>query len=178
MIVRSEQSSDRQAIAAVTERAFAGVGERGADRLVNALREGPAQISLVAADESGDVIGHVLLSRGWVDASLRLVEVLILSPLSVEPARQSCGIGGRLVRAAIAAASDWGAPALFLEGPPNYYGRFGFVAGSTVGFTRPSVRIPEPAFQVITLPRIENWMTGALVYPDAFWVADSVGLRT
>lgn len=58
---------------------------------MNALRAGPAQVSLVAVDVSDEVIGHVLLSRGWVDAPARLVEVLILSPLSVDPPRQAAG---------------------------------------------------------------------------------------
>jgi putative acetyltransferase len=30
---------------------------------------------------------------------------------------------------------------------------------------------------VIELPRFEPWMTGTLVYPEAFWRHDSVGLR-
>ncbi len=43
--------------------------------------------------------------------------------------------------------------------------------------TRPSVRIPESAFQLIRLPGYESWMTGAVVYPDTFWEFDCVGLR-
>ena len=27
------------------------------------------------------------------------------------------------------------------------------------------------------LPAWQEWMTGALVYPEAFWAMDSVGLR-
>ena len=30
---------------------------------------------------------------------------------------------------------------------------------------------------VYPLPRYEPWMTGTLVYPDAFWRTDAVGLR-
>jgi putative acetyltransferase len=40
------------------------------------------------------------------------------------------------------------------------------------------VRIPEPAFQVATLPGYDQaWMRGALVYPDVWWRHDAVGLR-
>ena len=101
----------------------------------------------------------------------------MLSPLSVDPPRQRQGIGGDLVRAALAEAGSHGAPAVFLEGDPRYYERFGFVFGSTRGFVRPSVRVPQPAFQVVVLPAWEPWMTGALVYPEAFWMTDTVGLR-
>jgi putative acetyltransferase len=66
---------------------------------------------------------------------------------------------------------------VFLEGEPAYYGRLGFVPGAGAGFRRPSLRIPEPAFQAALLPAHEPWMTGTLVYPDVFWRHDAVGLR-
>jgi putative acetyltransferase len=46
-----------------------------------------------------------------------------------------------------------------------------------VGFRRPSLRIPEVAFQAVLLPAHEPWMTGTFVYPDVFWRHDAVGLR-
>jgi putative acetyltransferase len=101
----------------------------------------------------------------------------VLSPLSVVPEHQRQGVGGQLVRHAIAGARELGAPALFLEGDPRYYGRFGFQAGGDHGFSPPSVRIPAPGFQVVVLPSHESWMTGALVYAEPFWALDCVGLR-
>ena len=68
-------------------------------------------------------------------------------------------------------------PAVFLEGSPRYYARFGFVPGSERGFTAPSVRIPVPAFQVLLLPSYSPQVRGALVYPDVFWEHDAVGVR-
>ncbi|MGH8862311.1 MAG: GNAT family N-acetyltransferase [Jatrophihabitantaceae bacterium] len=171
--VRPATPSDAGAIAGVTSRAFADA--HVAD-LVGALAAGPARVSLVAVDASA-VVGHVMLSRGWLDAERELVEVLVLSPLSVDPPRQRTGIGASLVRAALAAAKDLDTPAVFLEGAWGYYARFGFEAGASRGFVRPSSRIPGPAFQVVVLPAWRQWMTGVLVYPDAFWASDSVGLR-
>ena len=81
------------------------------------------------------------------------------------------------MRSAIAAAGEGGAPAVFLEGNPALYHRFGFVAGAGVGFSRPSLRIPDAAFQVVLLHGHQPWMTGALVYPEVFWAADAVGIR-
>jgi putative acetyltransferase len=174
--VRPARVSDDAAIRAVNARAFGG--DHGAEvaELVGALAAGPARVSLVAEDE-GAIVGHVMLSRGWIDAEQSLVEALTLSPLAVDPPRQRQGIGGDLVRAALAEAQTQGAPAVFLEGDPRYYERFGFVFGSSRGFIRPSVRVPQPAFQVVVLPAWEPWMTGAFVYPDVFWSADLVGLR-
>lgn len=66
---------------------------------------------------------------------------------------------------------------MFLEGDPGYYARRGFLRASASGFVRPSPRIPDAAFQVVLLDAHEEWMRGPLVYNDAFWQTDSVGLR-
>jgi putative acetyltransferase len=118
-----------------------------------------------------------MLTRGWVDAPARLVAIHVLSPLSVDPDHQRRGIGRALVAHAVAASAAAGAPAVFLEGSPAYYGPLGFGRASALGFTRPSVRIPDAAFQVITHAAFEPWMTGAVVYPGEFWALDCVGLR-
>ena len=136
---------------------------------------GATRLSLVA-DEHG-IVGHVQLSRAWIDARQRLVDALMLTPLSVSPDFQRCGIGTRLLREALDAADQLGAAAVFLEGDPSYYGGRGFVAASSLDFLRPSLRIPEAAFQAATLTRYEHWMSGQVVSPDAMWETDSVGLR-
>jgi putative acetyltransferase len=123
------------------------------------------------------VIGHVMFSRGWLDAPLRLLEVRILSPLAVMPAEHRRGIATALVRHGLAMLAASGVAAVFLEGGPQYYCRLGFVPARPLGFRKPSLRIPDRAFQVITLPAYEPWMTGTLVYPEVFWRHDAVGLR-
>jgi hypothetical protein len=55
--------------------------------------------------------------------------------------------------------------------------RFGFEPGAAHGFRKPSLRIPDAAFQVLRLPTYESWMTGTLVYAEAFWRQDAVGRR-
>lgn len=188
-IVRPYQPSDRQAARQLLTAAF---GRASVAELAEELRGSSAhRAALVAAtptaaddpEASPDapagsaLAGIVQLSRGWLDAPTELLDVLVLSPLGVQPELQGRGIGGALVRAAIDAAHQLAAPLLFLEGSPRYYPRFGFRPGGQHGFLRPSTRIPEPAFQVIMLPGWQPWMVGALVYPDAFWRHDSVGLR-
>ena len=132
----------------------------------------------MAVDETDDVVGDVQLSVSWVDARDEIVEVLVLSPLAVAPAHQGRGIGTRLLEAATERACALGAPLLFLEGDPAYYGRRGWRPAGTLGFTAPSARIPGPAFQVRVLGDIDlASMGGALVYNDTFWSHDCVGLR-
>ena len=145
--------------------------------VVDALDRAGRVVAGLVAEVDGSVVGHVQLNTSWLDARDRLVEVLVLSPLSVEPGRQTQGIGTALVAAAIAAAGETGVPALFLEGSPEFYAARGFRRASELGFERPSVRIPDAAFQVVVFPAREPWMTGRLVYCDAFWELDCVGLR-
>ncbi|MFN8196611.1 MAG: N-acetyltransferase [Nocardioidaceae bacterium] len=177
MEIRPEQPSDRASVARVVEAAFGAEEGPVVAGLVDGLRtSGAARLGLVAEDD-GVVVGHVLLSHSWVDADRRVVEVLVLSPLSVAPDHQGRGTGTALVAAALAAAEELGAPTVFLEGDPGFYGSRGFTRAADHGFVRPSDRIPQAAFQVAVLPGHEEWMTGRLAYADAFWQLDCVGLR-
>ena len=103
--------------------------------------------------------------------------MLVLSPLAVRPPWQGRGIGSALMRHGLEEVRTRDEPLVFLEGSPDYYRRFGFVPAGELGFRRPSLRIPEAAFQVVTLASYEPWMTGTLVYAEAFWRNDCVGLR-
>lgn len=175
VIVRPEQDHDVPQTREVVAAAF---GEELVACLLDGLRDSAAWLGLsFVAEHDGEVVGHVSFTRGWLDAPPRLVEVLVLSPLSVRPDLQRRGIGRALVGAALAALEGRPEPLVFLEGSPSYYAQLGFRAGESLGFTRPSVRIPGPAFQVLPLPAYQTWMTGALVYPDVFWRHDAVGLR-
>ncbi|MEJ7651303.1 MAG: N-acetyltransferase [Nakamurella sp.] len=179
--LRRETPDDVEVVAAVVGTAF-GPEEPAVPQLVTALRpfsrfgDDAGALSIVA-EVDGAVVGHVLLSLSRLDTWERLIDVLVLSPLAVLPEHQERGIGSSLVAAAIALATEVGAPALFLEGSPTFYGARGFSAAEPLGFRRPSRRIPRPAFQVAVLPAHEGWMTGPLVYAHPFWDLDCVGLR-
>jgi putative acetyltransferase len=173
--IRPAQTADRESIRRVVEAAFADHGEEVAN-LVEALDAARRTRLSLVAEYDGAVVGHVQLSQSWIDARERLLEVLVLSPLGVLPERQHQGIGSKLVAAALAGARELGAPAVFLEGDPGYYSKRGFEPGAAHGVTPPSVRIPAPAFQVVVLDA-DALLPGALVYCDAFWELDCVGLR-
>jgi putative acetyltransferase len=176
MIVRDQRPADAAAIRRLLTAAFADDG-RVAD-LADALTARPDRPAApLVAELDGVAIGYVQLSAGWVDAPPRTVDVLVLSPLGVLPEHQRQGVGRALCQAAIERAETLGAPAVFLEGDPGYYRRLGWERASARGFTSPSVRIPDAAFQVRCLPSWQAWMSGALVYNDTFWAMDCVGLR-
>ena len=176
-VIREETADDHRDVREVHARAFGD--NEPVPALVEALRVAEAAVapmSFVAAVDDR-VVGHVLLSAARLDAPRRIVDVLTLSPLGVVPEFQRRGIGTRLIAYALAAADSQGVPLVFLEGSPHYYGTRGFERADTLGFRSPSLRIPEPAFQVARLSAHEPWMTGTFVYPDVFWALDCVGLR-
>jgi putative acetyltransferase len=174
--IRDERPEDVPEVDAMVVDAFDDPRLRG---LLRDLRRSDAWVdglSLVA-DRDGDIVGHVLLTRSVLDAPSRMVDVLVLSPLAVRSDVQGRGIGSALVRHSLGRLQGGTEPLVFLEGSPAYYPRFGFVPGGQLGFRKPSLRIPDQAFQVLTLPAYEPWMTGTLVYAEAFWRNDCVGLR-
>ena len=178
MDLREELPGDRDSVRSIHQRAFGDDGPVVAG-LVDTLRETitPADgLSLVAEDD-GQVVGHVMFTRSLLDAPRRLVGVQVLSPLGVRPEYQERGIGAALVRHGLQALAGQTAPLVFLEGDPRYYSRFGFTPGADLGFRKPSLRIPDAAFQVTKLPGYQPWMTGTLVYAEPFWRYDCVGLR-
>jgi putative acetyltransferase len=130
VIIEPESAADRAAIHAVHSAAFPTRLE--AD-LVDALRaSGHAIVSLVARLD-GVVVGHVLLSPVTISRDGEVVaNGLGLAPVAVLPAHQSRGIGGALVRAALARAT---APFCVVLGDPAYYSRFGFTRALDRGVT-------------------------------------------
>jgi putative acetyltransferase len=171
--VRAESAAESAEVHAVVAAAFR---DDSVAVLWEDLAARPGAASYVAVIDDA-IVGHVGLSWGWVDSRERLVEVSVLSPLSVLPAFQRQGLGRALVTKAIEEADAVGAPVVFLEGDPDYYGRLGFRPAAQYGFRPPSPRIPLPAFQCVLLSTYESSINGGVVYPDTFWLHDRVGLR-
>ena len=176
MRIRPEEPGDHESVKEVNRRAFGDQGPVVAALVDGLRRDDPGALSLVAT-EGDEVIGHVMFTRSLLDAPPRLVDVRVLSPLAVLPGRQRQGAGSALVRHGVGSLAALGVPLVFLEGDPAYYSRLGFTPGGGHGFRKPSLRIPDAAFQVLRLPAYEPWMTGTLVYSATFWEYDCVGLR-
>jgi putative acetyltransferase len=165
MDLREELPGDRESVRDIHLGAFGGHGLVVAG-LVDTLRETitPTDGLSLVAEHDGQVVGHVMFTRSLLDAPRQLVGVQVLSPLA-------------LVRHGLKALAERAIPLVFLEGDPGYYSRFGFAPGGDQGFRKPSLRIPDGAFQAIKLPEYKPWMTGTLVYTEPFWRHDVVGLR-
>jgi len=174
--VRPEQPADRADVLRVIAAAFEE--DRGEDVASIWDSLGRHKRAGLVVEQGGHVLGHVGLSQGWVDARRMLVEVWVLSPLSVQPDRQGEGFGTALVEAAVETARGSGVPVLFLEGSPDYYGARGFERADRHGFLPAALeRTPRPAFQCVRFDSHEEWMTGQLIYPAVWWEHDAAGLR-
>lgn len=173
--VRPEQPVDREDVLRVIAAAFEDHGQEVAD-IWAAL--GHHKRAGLVVEQGGHVLGHVGLSRAWLDARPALVEVWVLSPLSVMPDRQGEGIGTALLAEAVETARASGVPVLFLEGSPFYYGARGFERADRRGFLPAALeRTPRAAFQCVCFDGLEDWMSGQLIYPDVWWSHGSAGLR-
>lgn len=179
MEIRKEQSQDEEAATGIHREAFGGEHGLVVAALVDDLRVMTKRgdgLSLVAVSDDL-VVGHVMFSRGVLNAPTQLVAIEILSPVAVRPVMQGKGIAAALIRRGLELLDSLGVPAVFLEGDPGYYSRLGFEPAKPLGVRKPSLRIPDAAFQVMKLSAYEPWMTGTLVYADAFWRHDLVGRR-
>lgn len=170
--IRPEAPGDEPAIRAVTDAAFAPSTEEG--RIVDALRADPdawqPELSLVAVDDDGAVVGHVVISRGTLhgeDGTTR--PVLGLGPLSVDPARHGQGIGGALMRASIARAITDGWPIIVLLGHADYYPRFGFGPARALGIEPPQAW-SDAHWLALRLPAWTPDLRGTMRYPPAFGI--------
>ncbi|HEY4008516.1 MAG TPA: N-acetyltransferase [Acidobacteriaceae bacterium] len=155
--IRDERQADWTAVRRLVSSAF---GRSDEADLVEKLRAaGDAVVSLVA-EEDGQIVGHILLSR--MDAPF---SALALAPVSVTPARQRSGIGSALVAAGIARARNEGWAAVFVLGEPEFYARFGFDQEAAAGFTSPYA---GPYLMMLRLSASLTATTGELRHAPAF----------
>jgi predicted N-acetyltransferase YhbS len=126
LAIRSERVSDVAAREALLDACF---GAKRHARTCQRLRDGraPAEGLALAAVAQGRLVGTLRL---W-HVSAGGVPALVLGPLAVDPHCRAFGVGGTLMRHALAAAQARGHGAVILLGDAPYYARFGFSAAKT-----------------------------------------------
>jgi predicted N-acetyltransferase YhbS len=125
--IRDERTTDGAARERLLDTCF---GEARFTKTCERLREGrlPAEGLALAAVEDGRLVGTVRL---WHVSAGPGRPALMLGPIAVAPGLQGAGLGGRLMREALARAADLGHRAVILVGDAPYYARFGFSAAAT-----------------------------------------------
>ena len=159
--VRVESPRDWKAVYHVVLTAF---GRSAEAELVKELRESGDSVVSLVAEEDGEIVGHVLLSRMGAP-----FPALALAPLSVIPTRQRSGIGSALVRGAVDRARGEGWAAIFVLGDPAYYERFDFDREAAEGFASPYA---GPDFMLLKLTPSLPATAGELRHVAAFATID------
>ncbi len=85
-------------------------------------------------EADGQIIGHIM----YCPASIALdaggqCPIVVFGPVSIDPARQGQGFGNRLIQYSLEKAAQMGFGAVAITGSPDYYHRFGFISGSSMG---------------------------------------------
>jgi putative acetyltransferase len=158
--VRLEELADRDASLEIERSAFDTEDEAA---IVEAVRDLEGSFALVA-EEDGQVVGHVQLSRAWIGDT----PVLALGPIGVRPDRQGNGIGSALIAAGLREGRERAEPAVILLGSPRFYPRFGFEPGSTFGLRNPFSGVPDEDFMVAPLDDRAGSMSGVVRWHSAF----------
>ncbi|MET0827543.1 MAG: N-acetyltransferase [Acidimicrobiales bacterium] len=170
MIIRRERPGDTAAARAVQVAAFAAAAAEGDEPveagLLDELRRDDGwmpELSFVA-EVDGEVVGHVVCTRGTVGADRR--PALGLGPIGVLPERQGCGIGSALVHAVVAVAEAREESLVALLGDPAFYGPLGFGPAAAAG-----VEALDPSWGVHFQVRVLDpsaVVAGPFVYAEPF----------
>ncbi|WP_457966284.1 GNAT family N-acetyltransferase [Arthrobacter sp. D1-29] len=173
LVLRNETADDREKILALTAEAFAispatGLPAKGEPVEVEVLRqlfvceEYLPEFSIVALLD-GEVVGHVISTRGWVGEH----ELLGLGPIGVTPRLQRHGVGSALMNETIARANAAGESGIALLGSTEYYPRFGFVPATSLGVLPPE-EVWADSFQLLPLALWPGGVHGTFRYAAPF----------
>jgi putative acetyltransferase len=167
--IRLETPGDEPGVRDVERAAFTGPEEAAiVDRIRSEAPDGWQ--SLVAVDDDGAIVGHLLMSPCPVEdaAGAVVATVLAIGPVAVTPALQFRGVGTALMSSAISLAVARAVPALVLLGHASYYPRFGFGSARDAGLDPPADAWPDHAWMARLLPAWDDSMRGTVRYPEAF----------
>jgi putative acetyltransferase len=168
-IIRKEEAGDFSGIRDINLKAFED-GENEAN-LIELIRDSEnfiADLSLVAAKDDGEIIGHILFSFIHLVTDQGTVPTLGLAPMAVKPDFQNSGIGSALVNEGIKTCKALGYDHVFVLGHPNFYPLFGFSPASQFGIKSP-FPVPDEVFMALELKKGSlTGFQGKIEYPPAF----------
>jgi putative acetyltransferase len=143
--------------------AFGRVDE--ADLVERLQHEGAVLLSLVA-DLGGQIVGHILFNRMWIDTSSGSIPAVALAPMAVLPRHQRQGIGGHLIGSGLDLLRGRGEQVVIVLGHPGYYPRFGFSTEKARALESP---FPPHAFMAMELStNTIGGLCGKVRYPVVF----------
>ena len=137
--LRLEQPADDPAIERLLDLGFSSNRRQ---RGVYSLRAPGGQAFPVCqvAVAAGAIVATL---RFWPVALAGYASVYLLGPLSVAAAWRHRGLGATMVEAGLALVDRAGIEAVVVSGEPDFYRRFGFIAGAPLGLVLPPPVEPE-----------------------------------
>lgn len=128
--IRPEKESEFEQIYDLVKVAFqtAKVSNGQEQDFVNLLRKSGnyiPELALVAEDKR-KLIGHIMLTKNYINCTDGQRETLLLAPISVVLEYRNNGVGSNLVNKSFELAKSMGYNSVVLVGDPAFYGRFGF----------------------------------------------------
>lgn len=155
------------------EAAFSDVAESNHDEqeLVKKLRKAPEynyELEVVAKNDDGEVIGHIMLSEIAIVSGDNRYTALALAPLSVLADYRGKGIGKALIQAVEERAKAQDYSTIIVLGDPSYYGKFGYEEAQDFEISNP-FDVPSKFFMVKFLwDQLLEQPKGDVIYPEAF----------
>ena len=150
MLIRQERPSDYDEVYNLVKAAFATVYANGTEPdeqdYLNELRQKDVfipELSLVVENDSGMLIGQIVLYKTAIVTSHGNLTELLLSPISVHPDYFRRGTARAMVDEALRIAKDMGFRAVFLCGDPTIYKKLGFVPSYQYGIFHKSDNTAE-----------------------------------
>lgn len=117
----------------------AAFGHDRHQRTAYLLRQGVRQIETLSFGlMDGDaLVGTIQCWPVALTSDNEMASMILVGPVAIAPDRQNTGLGRQLMRAMLDASATMGHPPLTMIGDPEYYGRFGFRAEGTAGWSLP-----------------------------------------
>lgn len=131
LTIRNETQADRQAVEAITRRAFYNIYAPGCTEhyLVHVMRSHPdfiPELDFVATLD-GQVIGNVMYTKATLtDEAGAVKDILTFGPVSIAPEHQRRGYGRQLLEHSFRRAAELGWDTIVIFGSPANYVGLGF----------------------------------------------------
>jgi predicted N-acetyltransferase YhbS len=131
-ILRNETPADYRTVEELTKEAFWNHYTPGCNEhyLLHILRKSEKFIPKLdfVAEAEGKIVGNIVYTKCQITGDGgEMFDVITFGPVSVLPAYQEQGIGGKLIEHTKKLAKEMGYRAVLIYGDPDYYRRFGFV---------------------------------------------------
>lgn len=134
MKIRLENENDYDEVEKLVRDSFWNIYRPGAFEhyIVHELRKDESFIGNLAyvIEDSGQIIGHINYSKGFIDSGYEKTDAVILGPVAIHKDYQKQGLGSELIEYTLNLAENEGVPYIFVVGDENYYHRFGFESAS------------------------------------------------